>query len=794
MPAIKMIYCLCIGMLHTLISLAQKQETLFIHFDKDIYLPGETAWFKAYAAYNHKPSESSSNFFIGFYNTDGKLLYALHYPMLEGTANGDFNIPKDYWGTKIIARAFTRQMWMLDSLHGYTRELVIKKNAHHPPIEKPDSNFILDFFPEGGHGVTGLFNYLAFKSYTDNGQPFSVYGVIFETATNNIIDSFHSNELGLGKMQMVPQNGHVYRARWKDPNGLVREIALPIFSPYGAVLHVEYSGGNIHYTVSKNTTAPNFDTLHLVALMNSKEIYRAELRMKTVSQAVDHFLTDTLMEGLAQVTLFDSRWNPLQERLVYISPASRIGSAYSIGLSQQHDSLRGRNEIIIHSDMPIRANMSLSVADAAFYENEHHSMKTDLWSGELIGLPPVMATRQILLSNSDLITLTHGWRKYQWEAGGEVNEPIVYNENYLGLNISYKQKDFALQSKAELTLLIHDTISGNQYYKLKQVSQNNYFLDGLVYYDSAKIYYKVEGYPDTYPYLTLRQPGLVDFPDSFFVDQVFEKISPEIENYISKDIWKVDDDDIKRGTGLNDGIKMLENVKLNARAINPVTRRLQELENAYTTGLFRGTSKGYQLNVTDDPSAGAGIDILYYIADRCPGLRVVSGPGTRTLKAIDHFETNPFLTWKNVAIFIDEVSWPEESLETISLSQVAYIKYVPGIVIGSSFTTNKGAVYVYRKKGNETNNAWQSGMNKKLSLGYNVSREFFRPDYAQPGNANANDVRTTLLWVPYIITDEKTNTIKLVYYNNDVSRKVLITLRGFDVDGNVIEEEKELSF
>lgn len=47
------------------------QEKIYIHYDKDYYIAGQTIWFKSYLYSNWKPSGLSNNFYIQFINDKG---------------------------------------------------------------------------------------------------------------------------------------------------------------------------------------------------------------------------------------------------------------------------------------------------------------------------------------------------------------------------------------------------------------------------------------------------------------------------------------------------------------------------------------------------------------------------------------------------------------------------------------------------------------------------------------------------------------------------------------------------
>ena len=68
------------------------QETIHLHTDKDIYLPGDNIWFKAYLLNGNQPSPISSNLYAALYDAQGKIIAHKQFPIFDGTAHGDFQI------------------------------------------------------------------------------------------------------------------------------------------------------------------------------------------------------------------------------------------------------------------------------------------------------------------------------------------------------------------------------------------------------------------------------------------------------------------------------------------------------------------------------------------------------------------------------------------------------------------------------------------------------------------------------------------------------------------------------
>jgi hypothetical protein len=74
--------------------------------------------------------------------------------------------------------------------------------------------------------------------------------------------------------------------------------------------------------------------------------------------------------------------------------------------------------------------------------------------------------------------------------------------------------------------------------------------------------------------------------------------------------------------------------------------------------------------------------------------------------------------------------------------------------------------------------------------GYAPIKEFYSPDYEQNNTTGGTDARTTLLWMPYILTDKTNYKIPVVFYNNDFTKKMRIVLEGVNDEGKMIRIEK----
>ncbi len=130
-----------------------------------------------------------------------------------------------------------------------------------------------------------------------------------------------------------------------------------------------------------------------------------------------------------------------------------------------------------------------------------------------------------------------------------------------------------------------------------------------------------------------------------------------------------------------------------------------------------------------------------------------------------------------------------ESVGELALNDIAYIKYIPGIVIGAGFNSNVGVIYVYTKKGNEPEQA-NNNIRSANIKGYDQQKEFINPDYTAKEQLKQPDLRSTVYWKPFILLDKTNNKATIEFYNNDISKKLLLTIEGINAAGELIHIEK----
>jgi hypothetical protein len=801
---------LCLGIANS--SIAQTPvtdsilsfQTMHVHFDKDIYLPGETVWFKAYMYNVNEISFAATNFYAAIYDEKGKLIYQKQYPVIEGSCNGDFEIPDTIESSRIQFRAFTKAMIADDSNNVYERILKVYNKGNNPEATVESKLKKLAFFPEGGQAIAELEDHIAFKASYEDGSPAMINGQIFALVGDKVVDTFFTDNRGMGKFILTPTPGERYFAIWKDENGFMQRTLLPV-SRFGVSFHVELVNKNLQYSIARNKTSDNLSLLHLIARMGNYQVYKADLVIPNEMElSTAKFPIDSLPAGLMQLALFDKDWNKLQERSVFINSGET-----KAGLLVKRDTIngapKGKNTIEISLADTMFTNLSVSIADINFYKEPNpYTIAQDLLLNTQVQIEPgANWPPQDGNSNfTDLSSLTHHWKKYDWQK--IINKKAITQQsldNYISLAVNYKQKNLALPQDDALNLIVTNNGMGKQFYNIKPESQTTFKKSGLLFFDSVKIAYSMDKNKEVVNYLSFQKEESIKIPP--LINALPKEISfastknPEQNNLIEGFYATVH-------KKFNDVQTIKEVVVRSKYKGNPVLDRIDELDKFYATGMFGGTVRGYQLNVIDDSfGVATNHDLKDYIRYRIPGLQIHQGKFARVEKKMK--ENVVVDTLHLVRIFINEVDMTPETIkieglpamtagdpfEFIQLADVAYVKYVPGIVIGAGFSSSDGALYIYTKTGREKGPPVK-GLPFVYIKGYNAQKEFNNPDYSDNTTLKQADLRTTVYWNPNVIMDKTNNTVKIEYFNNDISKKLLLKIEGVNAEGRLIYLEKIL--
>ncbi|QEC68141.1 hypothetical protein FRZ67_12830 [Panacibacter ginsenosidivorans] len=762
------------------------QEKIYIQFDKPAYAPGETIWYKAYIVSGTTPSLISANLYVDCADPAGKVLSHMVLPVLQSSAKSNFDIPATYGGSSIHIRAYTKWMLNFDSAFLFEKDIrIIQQKAAVktiPAINKP----IVDFFPESGDCIAGINSKIAFKAIYDNGRPFTVKGSVVNSKGEVVADLKTIHD-GMGYFYLDAKINEKYTARWKDEQGKQYETALPAVKNTGISLEVKIAEGKRGFVIKRNAaSAGNLQQVQLVATMDQQLVYMANVNLKESLVAGGAIPVSELPTGILQLTVFDSNWVAVAERITFINNNDYIFEP-EVGFSTLGTSKHGKNVLIINVPDTLEANLSVAVTDAAIgIDSSDNIVSRLLLTGELKGNVYKPAyyfsdNSDSLQNQLDLVMLTNGWRRIKWDDLTAGKMPTIKYPNDTSY-LTLAGKVFGIsaadirQSAILFLILDHKSDSTRNALQVTLDKDGNFSDPNVILFDTTRIYYQFVANKDmvnstevAFNNGTLPSPAKIYFDKSksrYFLDSAAENRTLFFANAEAR------------------LAKLMEGNTLQGVTVTTKTKsREQVLDEKYTSGLFSG-GQARQFDVENDVSAQGSMDVLNYLKGRVAGLNISgqTGPGSQAS-----------VSWRGgtPSFYLNEMNVDVTQLTSISMSDVAFIKVFNPPFFGAFGGGGSGAIAVYTKKGGPNTAAKGKGLPSKLVIGYAPEKQFYSPNYGTFDQRNEyEDLRSTLYWNPMVITTGKNRLVRLTFYNNDITNSFRVIVEGVTKDGRIAHIEK----
>ncbi len=763
------------------------QEKVYLQFDKKAYNPGERIWFKAYLFSGFDPSPYSKNLYTELYDAYGNLIVRNTSPFVESVSVGSFDLPSSFEGTRVRVKAYTSWMLNFDTTFVFVKDLRIIGSAQDSAAHGPSSPTSLFFFPEGGDLVAGMENNIAFKAEDGFGQPKKISAILYDQSGKSLFN-FTSSHNGMGKFLLVPEKQDVFYAVWKDEKGIEHRTELPAVHSSGIALRILSMKDKLVFSVARAAESQANQQVVVMAHMNQQMVYRAVVNLKDVSMSGGNIPTTELPTGVIQVTVFDMNQMPLAERVCFVNN-HEYGFDGKLTVSAKSLQKRGRNVVDIDLMDTSKSNLAIAVTDAEVDGNrpgDNNIITGLLLTGDLHGYVKdpyyyFMNESDSLVQQLDLVMLTHGWRRFKWEDLAQGKVPVIKYPlaNYLSLNAEVLGVVSSKIAKDEsLNVIFQDKDSATNMLTVPYLNNGKFGLSGLIFYDTAKAYYQFNTNRN------LSNEAAVIFKNGLYVAP--KKLRPFD---MTMPLWSPDDSSLIRKSQqvfveiarIHSQDKRVQNL-----AAVTVRRRVksdkEKLDEEYASGLFSGGNSTIFDLMNNEGQYGA-MDIFTYLQGRVAGLQVtVNGP-------------TPSLSWRGSTpvVYLNEMQADPSQIKNINISDIAMVKvFSPGSA-GAISSSGGGVIAVYTKKGRDKKaDPTIKGLEMARIPGYTATREFYSPDYLINPEPEADDIRTTLYWNPYILGSSREKKFSFTFYNSDVTHHIRIILEGIDENGKLIHLEKTI--
>ncbi len=756
------------------------QEKVYVHFDNTLYVPGQTVWYKAYLLAGNEPSPISKNFYLDWFDNNGKLLKRVIAPVANSCASGSFTLPEKYSGNHLQVLGYTKWMLNFDSAFLFHHTLSV---VQPDPVAARSTAIAplttLRLFPEGGDIIEGLKATVAFKATLSGGLPASVRGVISDSK-GVTLTTFEAEHNGMGKFSFIPAAGEEYRAVWKDAKGEEHITPLPAVKATGVALTVGQRNGRWSFSVERSPNSDRYNKVIILLSMHQQLLFSANVNLSAKTFVTAGLPTDKFPSGVLRVTVMDMDRHPLAERVVFVNNQDYLADA-DISLDTLNLDKRGKNVVEIGWTDTTNASLSLAVTDG-LYDSSVNIISGLLLSSEIKGYIHEPAyyfssEEDSVANRLDLVMMTNGWRRFAWEdvlSGNVPALPFSRDSGYLSIAGKVSKLSENRAKKAEqVNMIVVAKDSSKQFIFTPLHADGSFREDNLVLFDTVKIFYQFNK-----SYIPARSN--VDIKSTFLPYDTTKRIAA-IGNYLPDTTGRMRLLSIAAEQRRLDSLLLqttLKEVVVKAR----VKSKTEELDEKYASGLFRNNS-GRQFNFVEDKTALSSQSVFDYLASRVAGL-VISNP----------YSGNPRATRRGapVALFVNEMQVDASTLVTISPINIAYVKVIDPPFFGATGGGAGGAISVYLKKGDELVQDVQ-GMEFTLLAGYTPVKQFYVPEPGETkGNFPQADLRRTLYWNPNIILDKDNKKARISFYNNDISHTLQLVLEGVTEDGRVIHYRKQL--
>jgi hypothetical protein len=739
-------------------------EKIYAHIDQELYLTGETLWFKLYVVDGslHKPIDISKVVYLEILDKDNHAVLQTKVDIQNGFGSGSLFLPASIPAGIYTVRAYTNWMKNFSPDFYFHKSITIINTFKRLEIEKlSSSKFDAQFFPEGGNLVYGLNAKVAFRVTNTSGKGANFRGVLVNQQ-NDTIASFTPLKFGLGSFDLTPIRGQEYRAII-EAEGQRNTFKIPPAIEYGYALRVKDSTENLlSISIQSNLeTAPTIPAVYV--FIHARNM---------VSRAAVHFLQqgkitlaipkNELQEGISHITLFDSELRPVCERLYFMPVKNKL--MIEIQPSQREFGLRRKITLDITTQNVNRERQASNVSVAVFrldslLQKTEGNMVSYLWlTSDLAG--SIESPEYFINSDdpevnrlADHVMLTHGWRRFTWDKVlNGLHTDLAFIPEYRGHVIQGKVTNPSGSPVSGIKTFLSSPGRNIQVYGSFSDARGEVHYEMKDFSGPRKIIAQTHSLNDSTSRIQIQSP---------FSNKFSTRISPSF--YFSPAVEK----------------------QLISRSI---AMQVQDI-------FYQEKGNQFRSPTTDTTAFYGKADATYYLDDytRFPVMEEVMReyvPGILVRKrkdgfhfiAIDNvnkaiFDEDPLVLLDGIPVVdIDDIMAFDplkiKKLEVLTRRYYLGILSLPGIV---SYTTYAGDLAGYQLDP------------KSIVLDYEglqLQREFYSPKYDTPKQRESRlpDQRSLLYWAPDIITN-KDGKQQVEFYSADGVGEYKVVIEGLTKEG-----------
>jgi hypothetical protein len=667
----------------------------------------------------------------------------------------------------------------------------------------------VQLLPEGGTVIANQMNRIAVKVLNEFGQPGDIEGEIINKA-GKVVCNFKTFHQGMGAFEFVPQKKESYQLRVTKPTGIRQTWSVPAIDVDKLGIYVKKQ---TQTSLSFDVYSPSVQAIVVVAQQQGNLIYTQKIEAQEGANLVTFSTIDFPM-GIVQLTILDAQEQVHAERLVFVNAQRKLKVEITTNKAHYVPREKVALDILVQDEtgQGVQGNFSMAVVDDKQHifadDKQDNILSYLLMSSELKGSvyepnfyfdPANKNAAQAL----DYVLLTHGWRRFEWEAVlAESNLPEI--------------KYLTQENEISGYLKIGEQLGKNQ---------TVFLSEGQARYSKKKAlataqtdesgFFKFEGLSVNFPaFLSTTYHGeyqsirINDYSEPVVRAEVMLPVIYQSEintqGYYKKEAdGKLYDRYNKRIDVINGDLVGEDGVIItNTKNFKITNGRIENKD-----GLIRINEEGYVFSL-EELLSGKQVNARNYLG----GLRIGNGsPSGTSITASptsdSQLELNDALFDQPILTISDDkyVEQEDGEIEVLIASGKKRLKLAKKDMPVNISAFSIRAVPSIEQMNNGMNNRYNvSGLQehplikieslqlKQIApenLLYKIMPKFYQPNYVDSRQPEVrNDFRKTIYWNPTIQTD-KNGKAALTYYNSDDVTTFRAILEGNSATGQLAHQE-----
>jgi|GEM_PF-620171 hypothetical protein len=771
------------------------QEKAYLHLDKPYYVPGDTIWFKGYltTGSRHRLSALSGAVYIDLINELNQPVKTLKLPVDSGTVAGDLILSYDIKEGSYHIRAYTQWMRNAGEDYFFNKAITIgdprtfkDKTNPKPSLQQTD----VQFFPESGNLVNGIASRVGFKAVGANGLGVPISGTITDNE-NNELARINTSHAGMGVFLLKPLPGKNYIAHIKFADSTTKDIPLHRALNEGYVLNVYQPNRDSILVRIQASVDLLHSTVNLIAHSNGEVIFTSPVEINGAMSLV-WLDKKSFPSGIAQFTIFNTKNEPLNERIAFIKNDDymqiAIKTEKALYKSKEHVQLELSAKE--STGTPVAANFSVAVIDESKVPADESAESTIfsniLLSSDIKGYierPNYYFTADTNDVNKalDNLMLTQGYRRFEWKLlDSIVNTKPVFKAEGLTTTISGVVKTLGHQPLPNAHVIL---VSMNARISKETTADvtGRFRFDKLLFPDSAKFAVQARDLKNTDKTIII-------------LDSIPQLVTNKKQNVADVDIIKANLQKAQQEgkPAQLTGLHVLKQVDIK-------TTRNKIDKDIAVQGMYKLPDEESADKILTIPDPEHYNDLEMFLQGRLGNVRIQLNPLTGYKELVSSRPPTDLLSNPNpqpdlVSVYLNgrPLSVDEfndiliGSLQPEDVSKILLVTHNLAMInLFADGSKPSGGMLFIITKSVTTRKQYNPGIANLTPKGYNRVRQFYSPRYDRPdGEHKQPDLRTTIYWNPYVNTDQ-TGKATVDFYNADGPGMYRVVVEGINGAGEL---------